>query len=571
MIPKGRHPSNTKLELLPHPKAPLFQRSDSDLLINHVLSELESGNFSTSNQEVRELIRQAGFVNLWFFLKFIAGYNGPYNDLTDHLHVDMCNFYQKVQSPGQRAAAYLPRGVFKSSIFTHGGNTWDILRNPDIVIGLGSAIIDRSQEFLQITQRTFDGNEFFAWLYPEYVEGLKEKGRITIDEFVVPNRSRFRVEPTIKIFAVGGSTQGIHCHKVKIDDPIGDAQLDSRREANADMERIRHWLKSNTWTLLIDPRKGIILIVGTVYHPEDAYSFIFEDIRSFTGFWDEDEGFQLKENGIWDVYYRDAEEYGKAIFPERLSLPVLEKIKEVDYWTYMTQYRNKRRKISISEFMDLSLKECWLDWEADKGVVKWVEGGVWKQEMLDAMDIVQAADPASTDSRKSAKTSRTAVVVYARSGSGNRFILNVRADYVKTSKMFEWLFDNKRMFPMMRSTVLETQGPYKLLTPLLREEQVKRGVPLGLRDVTASGDKDARIRTGIEGVLSKGLVYAVPSAKTLVEEELKSFPNSLKKDILDAFALAERGSVAPRTSLEIEEEEEQRELMLIGRNPYTGY
>ena len=74
--------------------------------------------------------------------------------------------------------------------------------------------------------------------------------------------------------------------------------------------------------------------------------------------------------------------------------------------------------------------------------------------------------------------------------------------------------------------------------PLLRDEQRKRNIFLGLRPFPAVGDKDARIRSALQPQLEKGSLYVHENIHTLVREEQVAFPQSRKKDILDMLTIA---------------------------------
>ena len=83
----------------PHPNAPLFDDpTQAQKYIQQITAEMESGNMDTANEPLRQLIRQAGYTNLWFWLKVIAGHAGPYDQIDTDLHLDICNFRQALQS-----------------------------------------------------------------------------------------------------------------------------------------------------------------------------------------------------------------------------------------------------------------------------------------------------------------------------------------------------------------------------------------------------------------------------------------------------------------------------------------
>ena len=94
-------------------------------------------------------MRQAGLVNLWFFLKVIAGAYGAYNELDDDLNLDMCNWRQSdaCMAPGARFMALMPRGFRKSTIFSHGANSWMLTRDSEEAIRLVNAIISRAEGY----------------------------------------------------------------------------------------------------------------------------------------------------------------------------------------------------------------------------------------------------------------------------------------------------------------------------------------------------------------------------------------------------------------------------------------
>jgi len=189
-----------RLTFTPHPDAPIFSggREDMRLMVTQVISELSSDN-PQLGREARNLIRQLGLTSLYFFLRFILGPYGPYDLIDDNLGLDMCNFRQSedCMAPGAKAAAFIPRGMYKSTIFTHGGDTWEVTRNPDIRIGLANAIDGRAQEFMHQVQRNIDSNPLYAEVYREFVP-KKGAPRWNALEMVMSNRTKALKEPTIK-------------------------------------------------------------------------------------------------------------------------------------------------------------------------------------------------------------------------------------------------------------------------------------------------------------------------------------------------------------------------------------
>lgn len=564
--------------LTPHPEAPLFQRTDAKTIFQQTVDLISGGNFPQVD-EVREAFRQAGFVSLWFFLKFIAGYNGPYDELDTQLHLDMANFYQLLyEKPGTMGAGFLPRGALKSTIFTHGGNTWELVRDQDQQIVLASSIIDRAYEFMHTTQRTFDDNEFFAWLYPKHVP---EKGapRWNDREMVMPHRTRNRPNPSIKPIAAGGSTQGVHGLLFKVDDIVGDKDLDSQRMGAASMTQRKNWLSQSINPIVTDWKKGRVFVTGTRYGVDDAYENIFKKLAARYGYWDE-LPYELSENGMWHVYYRMVEEHGEIIMPEKYTREGLEQLKEDDFWTYITQYANNPFGAETSELTDYvenvgGASVMWDAMEKDFLVTSYNKVKQYEKSFyLKDCDVLTGCDPAGTERNLArARTSRSCAIVYARTPADDRVIVRLDADYVSAPQMMNWLFRNMATYPAITRTVLEMQGSFKILDGILREEQQRREKWLNVRPVTATSDKVVRIRNLLAPILSRSQLFIPDEFLMLFKEELVSFPLSKKMDILDTLAICERASHRP-PSADDEDDEDDFDVVSeyeLTRNPVTGY
>lgn len=566
--------------LKPHPSAPMFPDNSYETMnvFRQTITLITSGNFPQT-EEVRSLFSQAGLVSLWFFLKFIAGYSGPYDDLDTSLHLDMCNFYQLTSEPGTWSAMFLPRFHLKSTIGTHGSNTWELVRNPDLSIVMASSIIDRALEFMHVTQRTFDQNEFFAWLYPQKVPRANQP-RWNDSEMTVPDRTRNRPEPSIKPIAAGGSTQGVHGLLMKIDDIIGDKDLDSQRMSAASMLQRKNWLRSNINTILSDWVRGRVFVAGTRYATDDAYDFMFDSIKHKYGYWSE-LPYRTAEKGKWHIYYRMGEENGHIIMPQRVSREELDRLKEEDWWTYVTQIANNPFGIESNELSDyvgdIGKAEIYYSQADDDFVLHLYNPVVNFQEdwLLSQCDVLTGCDPAGTERNiATARSSRSVAIVYARTPHDDRVIVRLDAEFVDTPTMLNWLFRNRLSYRALSRTVLETQGAFKILEGIIRDEERRRREYLNLRPVSAINDKVVRIRNELKPVFSRKQLYVPDEYLITLKEELMSFPLSKRMDVLDALAICEKASFKPPSAddADIDDEDEQRiDEYELSRNPVTGY
>lgn len=552
----------------PHRDAPAFAHDSQsvELLLRHLASEASSPTLATYNEEIRELLREAGLVSLFFFLKYIAGYNGPFEKLTEHLHLSVANARQMALEPAIKYACFMPRKHYKTSINTTGANAWEITRNPDLQIGLYHAVFDEALTFLHATERIIDSNEFYAWLYPECVP-KKPFGSM---ELTMPNRTRHHTEPTIKCGSVGGTSQGKHFDLIALDDIIGESQLNANRESNAEMYRTGHWLKGIERTLLKDWRTSRIVLSATRYGPDDVYEPIMKSAKKTWGYWDELD-YKRNPKGKWTIYYRTVREYGKIIFPEVITEEGLAELEEDDPWTYAMQYVNNPKIAGVTEMVEYPVHKAEMVEENSDWFILMPDG---KKKDLRFMDVAIGVDPAATEKYISARTSRSAVCVWAMDWEGNVYLIGLQVGYVSIMKVFDWMFLYKRKFiKYVRATYLEANGGFKVLGTLLRNEQNERGEYLALRTVAQTTDKVSRIRVTLMPFASRGKIYVVGDYYDAFLGEFQAFPQSSKRDILDASTIALSKLIKPDSGEKTAEyyEAEKAKFHDMTMNSVTGY
>jgi hypothetical protein len=373
----------------------------------------------------------------------------------------------------------------------------------------------------------------------------------------------------------------LHGNLLKLDDIVGDKQLDSNRSANADMHRIGNWLKSSVRTLLMDWNKDRVFVAGTRYAPDDPYEYIMRNMApgGKHGYWAELRDYEEHDEGEWHVYYRMAKENGRIIFPDKVTEKGLEQLFKDDPWTYWTQMMNHPGATSNFELRNYELGQAWLDYDrfSNDYVISYdlrdqagqfVKNVTWRaRECV----LVAGVDPAGSDRAVTAQTSRSALVVIAFCPDGHRVVLDVKADYTTIATMFGWMFDVYERLPVM-VIGLETQGAFKILEGALMDEQQRRGKVLPVRSVKATGaDKDARIRAEVQPLMERGLLYATDQAREVLNEEIDVFPSGAKKDVLDALTIGLKLGYVPQAP---EAKAEQLEQELDRRravNRVTGY
>jgi len=557
--------------ITPHKDAPIFSADGNpQLVLKQLIQEIASGNSSTS-ETIMDMFRQASLVNLYFYLTVVAGFSGPYNELNDHLHLDMANFRQSsaCMEPGARGAMFLGRSHYKSTVGTHGALGWEVIRNPNIRIGLYNAVIDKAYQFLGVTMDTFKNNMLFKELFPEFVIPKNQAA------FLVPARTRTFPEPTIKVGGVGGSSAGDHFDLADLDDIVSEQHLTGMREASAEMGKISNWYSGVKNSILQNQKTSRLIVKGTRYGIDDPYGMhIFNNCKKYVGFLHSD--FEVKEDGEYTIYYRRSIENGQVIFPEAFTLKKFEVMAEEDWWQYQTQYMNDPHNTGMSELRDLETKKAALIEENGEFVIRQLENPAFHDNVdifLKDCDVVIAIDPAATKKGVRAKNCRSAIVTWAMDCDENKYLIKNVTKKLSITEMFDEMFNSYEFFKgHVRKTYYENNAFQKILEDLIPQEELRRKIWVNSEPISAKGDKNARIRSNVGKELRLGKVWLCEGEGLAFTEEKNIFPQSDNlKDCLDASDMAFVKLIKPLNSTERFEQEEQEEEDKYERCEVTGY
>jgi hypothetical protein len=582
-----------QLAILPHPRAPFFPHyynpvddtsspPDLSLVAKAIEGILVAGNNKKPiSGDVLEIIRQLSFVNLFFFEKFVLGCKdgGPYDKLTYDLHLDMCNWRQShyCMDAGVKAAGFISRSFYKSTVWTHGADTWEILRNPNIRIRIVNAVAERAQSFMRSIKLNFEKNHFVRILFPEYCPSSRTE-RWNENEIVMPNRTKTYPEPTVKAVGVGGASAGDHHDIIDIDDIITVEDLNVNRTAGVGMERSKNWFKSNVIPLMISPQESRVIVKGTFYSIDDVYmTEIVPLCKTLRGFLDQD-FIKPDPKGVWHLYYRDAVENDKAICSSIMSIENLAELAKSDFWTYQTQYRNNPQKSGLSEFSDCEIKLCYCEFDYKKHdyrleVIE--KDGKTKTYWLSKERSGIFIDPASTEKGITAKTSRSAIGVCVRTWDDERLLIWSKCGYYNTVQMFDHIFYAALKFKGYISAIwIENNGPQSAYIPLLEKERNERELYIPIRPAPAPRvDKMVRIRNNFGRELMKNKISATKECQLHLRDEIRAFGQTERVDFLDMF---EKSIVHLPKAMSPDEREEKEwndavENIADTRNYVTGY
>ena len=243
-------------------------------------------------------VKNLAYKSLYFFAKSVVGFR----DFTAGLHKELCDIIQNTDD--LRKLILIPRGCFKSSSCTIAYSTWRAMKDPNIRILIVSNTATNAERFLREIRAIFFQNNLFRNLWPELCPEMSAiRLKDTETELCIPRTKNYG-ESTFTAIGVGGKATSKHFDLIIKDDLIDE----SINYDGTMMDDIIMWHKYSEG-LFNKPSEGEDIIIGTRYHFNDIYQHILDNEPNYK------------------QYIRSAMENGKPIFPERLSVEVLESIK----------------------------------------------------------------------------------------------------------------------------------------------------------------------------------------------------------------------------------------------------
>jgi len=554
----------------PHPLAPYFSNgpADAGLIVSQLEQEILSDHMDTANQMLWDLLRQVSFTNLWFFLKYVAGFSGPYNLINDQLQLDMCNFRQSdsCMASGARWASFIPRGGMKSTVFTHGGSSWEMLRWPDIRILIINAVEDRAYDFTMNILRTFRNNDMLAWLFPEYVIP-KSSARV-----ILPNRTKFYTEDNVEYKGYGGELAGIHVNLLLYDDAIGVEDLDSQMMASVSMDRAKKKYHTSSRALLVEIPVDRVADIGTLYCINDLHYIPIKDCKEVVGYKD---GFiKPVEGGRYTIYYRKAIEDGVSIDESHYTVEDMERLRLDDPWSYHSQYQNDPTEGSSLELNKHPIQRAILKQEDNDGyVLYYSDEDKQIRTPLSKMYVTVGVDFAATATGINHRSSRSAIEMCAEDGQGRSFLIQEHCGFFPPRQTIDLLFDLHEKFEgYIHQTILESNALQKFFIPIIQDMAFDRDLYFPATPKSENLPKEVRIRAGVGSVLAKGKFYIVEGQGKEFLDERDLFPqDAYKRDALDAASKALSALIKPLSEEEealAEEEEEEQKQRQVGKAGY---
>jgi predicted phage terminase large subunit-like protein len=273
---------------------------------------IKPGQTSPEVEQIKKYCRES----LFFVCKEFLGYKD-----WDEVHDDVEALLRR---PARKKCLLLPRNHLKSSIVTIGFVIQNIIKDPNIRILIGNGVWDMSRKFLDEIKAQLEMSQL-KYLFGDFVSA-----RWNADEIICKQRTKPVREPTVMTTGVEAEQTGGHYDLIILDDLTGlqNSQTPEQREKT---KRFRRSMIN-----LLDPKKGMLIEIGTRWHLDDTFSVIFE-----------------KERKYYDIMIRKVVENGKLIFPKKFAKkfdPVKKDWLDVDDPTCMDYIDHLKASMPLDEF-----------------------------------------------------------------------------------------------------------------------------------------------------------------------------------------------------------------------------
>ena len=469
------------------------------------------GDRAELRQFVSRRKKERALQDLYVFVREVLGYE----DVAEQPHREMVGFLtQAVQELGkdqQRQSMLLvPRGCFKTTIGSVALPLWLLAHYPNLRILITSHTHEYSKQILDEVKWHCVNNAVFRELFGSWDVGSDQWSD---DAIVIAPRTVALKEPSIDTAGVDRSKTGGHYDLIIADD------LHSER--NIDTDGLRRKVRRHLQTLrpILEPG-GVILIIGTRWHNDDAYGGI---IRR------EAERRDNNHATEWDILVRSAElPDGDLYFPARLTRRFLESQKaNLESKFYSVWYDNK----PLEEGSIIFPKAWWKFWQGDfysipTAVIKRADGEVVP------LFITMALDPAISGA---AHSDYSGITVVGTSPSNDWYVLDARRVRGGPAVLLpELAYCIRTYHPHILS--IETVGFQEMLKMWVLDRLSQMGLKVGIHEYKESTrrGKGARIEA-LQPRFKQGRIFLKSGLRDLYSE-LEDYPETTHDDLLDSLA-----------------------------------
>jgi len=246
-----------------HAQASKLTRSDSHQIYRSAFTMVEQKG-KRADEQRRALMREFALNDLFYLLAFILNRKDADRDW---IH-DRC---REVEADPDWHLDLWAREHYKSTIITFALTIRDILRDPDITVGIFSHTRPIAKGFLRQIKQEFETNTRLKGLFPEiFWDNHRQAPKWSEDDGIVVKRKSNPKEATVEAWGlVDGQPTSKHFRILLYDDVV-------TRESVTTPDQIEKVNKAWELSLNLGSDGGRRRYVGTRYHYNDTYRLIMD-------------------------------------------------------------------------------------------------------------------------------------------------------------------------------------------------------------------------------------------------------------------------------------------------------
>jgi predicted phage terminase large subunit-like protein len=425
-------------------------------------------------------------------------------------HKMLCDF---VMDPYPRKLIVGCRGIFKTSVATVGRVIQHILINPNVRILIVSNTARNAKKIVSQIKTCFESNELLRQLYPEIIPEKTHDIPWSGDGLLF-NRDGIFSEPTVTSAGVDAQLASGHYNKIIMDDPVA-ADMDNYKEGGIIVLRPEEVAKFVGWYKVT--MEGLEILGG-----ETA------DVQITMNRWGVEDGaryiidhdmFDSEKNpdGFKYLELSAHKEDGELLWPEVLTEEKLsQKHQRLGDFMYFTQYECKPYNPENRGF-STEYNTYWSPDDFDKPDFN-------KMKPYCLVDIADADKPESC---------MTAVIVVYVDNNNHFWVSDAIGEKMSPIRKME-IMDHMVRKHNLRRVYIEENLHARTMKYCLTEHMKQTGMFYGINPLKHKNrDKDSRI-VRLTPHHEYGALHIRKDQKELIRE-MRDWPNSSKKDLLDAL------------------------------------
>jgi len=402
-----------------------------------------------------------------------------------------------------------PRNFAKTTVRGIIGTIWDMIRNPNIQLGIVSDTNPQAIHFAAEIKMHCERNRDLLSLYP-----YLSPGKIwTEKEFTISGATEIQKGATVTAFGYGQGT-GYEFDKLRIDD-IVDWQ-NSRTKFQR--EKLYDWIRMSLIPML--KSGGETSWNGTRYHQDDLYG-------------------KLLERGIKTntTTHKAIMDNGESMWPELWPVEKLKKIKEkIGSLRFDAQYQNDTKLMAAGKIFKREYFQYFYKTEQGGYITS-----TGKRFDISDLQIFQTCDLATSQ-----KTTADyfAILTFGIDREGNFYIFDVYRARISPTKQEELLVNNYIRWHALRIGIEATQ--YQIML----QQQVDKRINVGARAIYPHKDKVTRsipMQTKYENF--KVFHFNKMPILTDFEDELTTFNEGEHDDMVDCVSMMPDITEAKKTKI----------------------